>query len=278
MKALRSLLAVILVGGLLMLGAGHAHAATTVRPGDQLYTPNGDGTSSQCTANFGFTNGTQQFIGLAAHCFGLGGNTDTNGCLTTSKPLGAEVDDVNDQRIGTLAYSSWLTMIQKGEDPNSETCQYNDLALVLLDPGVTLNPTVPSWGGPNGMTAAGAPEAGKTVYTYGNSSLRQGITLLSPKKGTGIDDSPGGWSHLVQTTNPGVPGDSGSGFMDVSGNAFGVLSTLDVAIPGGVANGVGDLGRELAYANANGGVGTVSVLKGTTAFNPNGSLTAALGI
>lgn len=278
MKTLRSLLAVVLVGGLLALGTGQAGAATTVRPGDQLYMPNGDGTSSQCTANFGFTNGSAQFIGLAAHCFGLGSNTDTNGCLTTSKPLGAEVDDVNGSRIGSLAYSSWLTMLQRGEDPNGERCQYNDLALVRLDSGVTLNPTVPSWGGPNGLTAAGAPEAGKTVYTYGNSSLRQGITVLSPKKGTGVEDSPGGWSHLVQTTNPGIPGDSGSGFMDASGNAFGILSTLNIAIPGGVANGVGDLGLELAYANSFGAVGTVSVVRGATAFNPNGSLTAALGI
>ena len=278
MKTLRPLLAVVLVGGLLVLGTGHASAATTVRPGDQLYTPNGDGTSSQCTANFGFTNGTAQFIGLAAHCFGEGSSTDTNGCLTTSKPIGSTVEDVNGTRIGTLAYSSWLTMIAKGENPDSETCQYNDLALVRLDPGVSLNPTVPSWGGPNGLAAAGAPEAGKTVYTYGNSSLRQGITLLSPKTGTGIEDSPEGWSHLVQTTNPGIPGDSGSGFMDASGNAFGVLSTLNIAIPGGVANGVGDLGLELAYANANGGLGTVTVVHGTTAFNPNGSLTAVLGI
>ena len=65
--------------------------------------------------------------------------------------------------------------------------------------------------------------------------------------------------------------------MDDHGLAFGVLSTINVSVPGGVANGVGDLPMELAYANTNGGLGTVSVLHGT-AFNPNATLTAALNI
>ena len=163
-------------------------------------------------------------------------------------------------------------------DPQSETCEYNDFALVRVDEGVTVNPTVPTWGGPDGLTPAGEPQASKDVYTYGNSSLRGGITLLSPKKGVGVDDSDEGWSHLVETTNPGVPGDSGSGFLDASGNAFGVLSTLSVSFPGGVGNGVGDLGLELAYANAHGGLGTVTLVKGTTPFNPNVTLTSRLGL
>ena len=92
MKTLRSLLAVVLVGGILALSPGHAHGATTVRPGDQLYTSDTDGNGGgQCTANFAFTNGTQQFIGLAAHCFGLGEATDTNGCLAETMPLLAPV-------------------------------------------------------------------------------------------------------------------------------------------------------------------------------------------
>ena len=72
-------------------------------------------------------------------------------------------------------YSSWLTMQARGEtDPNA--CAYNDLALVRLDPADVgkVNPSVPGFGGPTGV--GGASATGDTVYSYGNSSLRQGVT------------------------------------------------------------------------------------------------------
>jgi hypothetical protein len=165
------------MAGLVLVAPGAANAATTVRPGDQLYSDAG-----QCTANFVFTNGSSRFIGLAAHCFSTGGSTDTNGCDTASLPLGAAVENADGTVIGSLAYSSWIAMQQVGER-NAEACDYNDLALVRLASGVTANPSVPRWGGPTGLAAAGTPQAGKQVYSYGNSSLRLGITQLSPKTG-----------------------------------------------------------------------------------------------
>ena len=60
-----------------------------------------------------------------------------------------------------------------------------------------------------------------------------------------------GWSHTVYTVTPGIPGDSGSGFLNASGQAIGVLSTVALAPLAG-SNGVGDLSRELAYARAHG--------------------------
>jgi hypothetical protein len=243
------------VAGLLLVAPGAAGAATTVRPGDQLYSDAG-----QCTANFVYTNGSARFIGLAAHCFSMGGSTDTNGCDTASLPLGAAVENADGTVIGSLAYSSWIAMQQAGEG-NAEACDYNDLALVRLASGVTANPSVPRWGGPTGLTPAGTPQAGNEVYSYGNSSLRLGITQLSPKTGFGVDDSPGGWSHTVYTLTPGIPGDSGSGFLDAQGRAFGTLSTVQIA-PLVAANGVADLGRQLAYANARGGLGTITVVTG----------------
>ena len=250
---IRATVVVAAAFGMLFLTTGTAGAAITVRPGDQLISDSG-----QCTANFVYANASTQFIGLAAHCFSTGTNTDTNGCTTQSLPIGAAVENAGGQVIGTLAYSSWITM-QQAHETDEETCAYNDLALVRLGSGVVANPSVPKWGGPDGLTPAGTPESGQTVYSYGNSSLRLGLTQLSPKTGTGIDDSPGGWSHTVYTVTPGIPGDSGSGFLDASGRAFGVLSTVELA-PLVAANGVGDLGKELAYANASGLVGTVTVV------------------
>ncbi|MEO6501610.1 MAG: hypothetical protein ABIQ09_06830 [Jatrophihabitantaceae bacterium] len=244
--------------------------AATIHPGTQMYT---DG--AQCTANFVFSDGASTYVGYAAHCAGAGAATDTDGCSTQSLPLGTPVTFNKGGSLissgaqvgaGTLAYSSWLAMQQAGEtDP--DTCAYNDLALVKVDaPYVgTVNPSVPFWGGPVALASQGTT-AGDKVYSYGNSSLRAGIELLSPKTGLSLGDEGDGWSHTVYTVTPGIPGDSGSGFMDDSGNALGVLSTVAIAPLAG-SNGVGDLAKELAYANTH-GVPGVALVPGTEAFAP----------
>ena len=114
------------------------------------------------------------------------------------------------------------------------------------------------------------------MYSYGNSELRGGITQLSPKQGIVLQTSGGGWSRTVLTVTPGIPGDSGSGFMNASGQAIGVLSTLAILpIPG--SNGVGDLSRELDYMHAHAsGYANVALVPGTKPFQSN-LLTAILG-
>ncbi len=125
------------------------------------------------------------------------------------------------------------------------------------------NPSVPGFGGPTGVGSWGG--SGSTVYTYGNSSLRGGVTALSPKQGAVVQNEPSGWSHDVYTATPGVPGDSGSGFLSASGAAIGTLSTVQLAPLAG-SNGVGDLGKELAYARANGFAG-LQLVPGTEPFS-----------
>jgi hypothetical protein len=88
-----------------------------------------------------------------------------------------------------------------------------------------------------------------------------------------LDTTGGGWSRDVLTLTPGIPGDSGSGFLDASGEAIGVLSTLELA-PIPAANGVGDLAHELAYLHAQPGFAGVRLVPGTKPFI--GSLLAAL--
>jgi hypothetical protein len=73
---------------------------------------------------------------------------------------------------------------------------------------------------------------------------------------------------VVVTLSPGIPGDSGSGFMNGTGEAIGVLSTLQLA-PLPATNGVGDLGRELAYMRANSSFGGVQLVPGTEPFKPS---------
>ena len=248
------------------LAAGPAVAAPSwapassaaIHPGVQTMT---DG--AQCTANFVFYDASAVYLGQAAHCAGTGSSTDTNGCTSTSLPLGTAVD-IGGSRSGTLAYSSWLTMQAHGES-DADTCAYNDLALVKVDPADAgdVNPSIPFWGGPTGMHAGGTA-LGDTVLSYGNSELRARITLLSPKQGESLGDDGNGWSHAVYTVTPGVPGDSGSAFLDASGRALGVLSTVALAPLAG-SNGVGDVARELAYLNSTGGF-HVTLAAGTEAF------------
>jgi hypothetical protein len=239
-------------------GAWAPAASATIHPGVQTVTAGG-----QCTANFIYTAGGNTYIGQAAHCSSTGASTDTDGCTSGSLALGTPVDVTGASHPGTLAYNSWLTMQANGES-NADTCAYNDLALVKLDPAdvTKVNPSVPGFGGPTGV--GGASATGADVYSYGNSSLRLGITQLSPKKGIVVQTEGNGWSRTVYTVTPGIPGDSGSGFLNASGQAIGVLSTVAIAPLAG-SNGVGDLSRELAYARAH-GLPDLALANGTQPF------------
>jgi hypothetical protein len=244
------------------IASGWSPAGTaTVHPGVQTYTA-----GAQCTSNFVFQEGTTVFLGQAAHCSGTGAATETDGCTSKSLPIGTPVEVNGASRPGTLAYNSWLAMQAAGEnDPNA--CAYNDFALIRLDPTDVgrVNPSVPGFGGPTGLGTVG--ELGSTVYSYGNSELRLGISKLSPKQGIVVQNEGDGWSHNVVTLTPGVPGDSGSGFLNGSGEAFGTLSTLQLAPLAG-SNGVGGLQRELAYARAHGFPG-LQLVPGTEPFRPD---------
>jgi hypothetical protein len=237
-------------------------ATATIHPGVQVFTA-----GAQCTSNFVFEEGTAVYLGQAAHCSGTGGQTETNGCTSRSLPIGTPVEVTGASRPGTLAYNSWLTMQAKGEaDP--ATCAYNDLALIRIDPAdvASVNPSVPGFGGPTGVGDAGQP--GATVFTYGNSELRGGVEQLSPKEGLLVQNEGNGWSHIVSTLTPGIPGDSGSGFYNEAGQAIGVLSTLQIAPLAGT-NGVGDVGREIAYLRSQGGFPNIQLVPGTEPFKAN---------
>jgi hypothetical protein len=246
--------------------------SATITPGVQMYTA-----GAQCTGNFVFTDSSSNvYVGYAAHCAGTGGATDTDGCDAGSRPLGTKVDFVrggslltSGQKVGTgtLVYSSWLAMQQAGTT-DANACNYNDFALVKVDSQYVgdVNPSVPFWGGPVGINTDGT-SAGEDVFSYGNSSLRGGVEELSPKQGVSLGTSGGGWTHPVYTATPGVPGDSGSAFLDSEGKAVGTLSTLAIAPLAG-SNGVSDMNNELAFAKATSGISGLALVPGTEPFSP----------
>lgn len=255
---------------------GWAPAATaTITPGVQTNTEG----SGQCTANFVLTDSAGAvYLGQAAHCSGLGEATDTNGCDAAALPLGTRVTFNRNGSIltpgtevgaGTLAYSSWNTMQARGET-DANTCAYNDFALVKVDAAdvADVNPSIPFWGGPVGINTTGTA-AGDRVYSFGNSGLRGGVEELSPKTGVslGQDVADDGWSHPLYTVTPGIPGDSGSAFLDADGAAVGTLSTLGLA-PLPASNNIGDFSRELAYAQQHSGIAGLQLAQGTEPFSP----------
>src|SRR6185295_9354583 len=138
-------------------------ASATVHPGVQTFTA-----GAQCTANFVFTDGATVYLGQAAHCSGTGGSTETDGCTSGSLPIGTAVEVTGASRPGVLAYNSWLTMQQAGET-NADTCAYNDLALIRIDPADVdkVKPSIPFFGGPTGLQATGTA-VGDRVFSYGS--------------------------------------------------------------------------------------------------------------
>jgi len=236
--------------------------SATIRPGAALLTPLDAHSGNACTADFVFTARGATYLGMAAHCAGTGSDVAGSGCTAPTLPVGTSVL-VRRGDGGTsharLAYSSWVTMRQRGErDP--QRCAYNDFALVALDPAdaVRVNPTVPVVGGPTGLDTAGLRD-GDQVVAYAPNDGRKAV-----KTGTSLGDGADGQLHYVVTIPPGIPGDSGSGFLDSRGAAFGVLSTeFDDARH---SNGVIDLAAALSYASRYGPLGPVALVPGDQPF------------
>ena len=237
-------------------------AAAAITPGVLMMSPVDDRVTSSCTAAFVFAGDDATYLGYAAHCAGASESMGLSGCAEPTLRLGTDVTIIGNDgshATGRLAYTSWGTMQERGEsDPLR--CQFNDFALVELDPAAVarVDPTVPVFGGPTGLDTDGTV-FGERVESYQPQNGGTGA-----KQGRSLGTSGGGLAHRVQTRPPGLPGDSGSGYLDGKGRAFGVLSTLFT--DGTDSNGVTDLAHALDYANAYGGIGHVDLVPGTKPF------------
>lgn len=253
-----------------------------VGPGVQIATPVGNG-AELCTANFLYTAGGSPdgqrddgaghrssaagrlYLGAAAHCMaGEEAMSSVDGCVEPVLPLGTEVRIAGrDGRsyTGTLAYNSWAVMQARGET-DRQLCLFNDFSLVELGPeaAAVADPSVPAFGGPTGLDTDGTRN-GETVYSHQPNRL----TATPNKQGVSLGQPEGPRTHVVVTTPAGVPGDSGSGYLDRDGRAFGVLSSLLLPT---AANGVTDIARALDYAAEYGGTGAIDLVPGTAPFSP----------
>ena len=148
-----------------------------------------------------------------------------------------------------MVYSSWVAMQADGEtDP--DICAYNDFALVELSAGDAADgqPERSVLRRPDGPRTRASCAPVTSVLGYGNSTTRHGVEALRPKAGSVVTATSAGVSATRCTrVSPGIPGDSGSGYLTQNGEAVGVLSTLNLA-PLPVSNGMTDLAKALRYA------------------------------
>lgn len=222
-------------------------SADQVRPGVEIRARD-----SSCTANYlFFLNADTYYIGTAAHCFSPDTNRGIDPCETRNEHHGFDgITIENATRPGVLVYSSWNAMQQQGEQPGSDTCRFNDFALVRIAAADldNIHPSAILFGGPTSLQGGTAP-VGDEVYTYGRSPFHGGVEDLEGKQGAITAVQGGGWRYRIATDNPGLPGDSGSPVLHQSGAALGVLTDVGVSTTGGtVTHGVTHLGKALDYA------------------------------
>lgn len=261
----RLLILVALASLLLMVTPVAAGAATpdwapaasaTIRPGAATLTDH-----AICTANFVFNDSAGNvYLGQAAHCSSNNDGGSLDGCVNDSLPLGTPVRVAGATRPGTLAYNSWIAMDQRKETDFNQ-CQYNDFALVKLDPADygLVNPSLRFSGGPTGVVQNVVDDS--RVFGFGN-NLSDTANQPHAKSGKSLRQGGGGLAHVVQLRPPGIFGDSGSGLVDEQGRAFGVLSTYS---PRRQLNGAGNLSRMLDYMRGS-GFPDVTMANGTEPF------------
>jgi hypothetical protein len=176
---------------------------TAVSAGTCMVSPSG------CTMNFVFTDGTSSYIGTAGHCAGNG--------QTVIAQVGIRVDPTDSVIVMLAAIGSVVRSWDAGIG--------RDFALVRINPGFKVVPGMAGALGPTGVFC-GDP-VGQPVMHYGHGYIffvEQG----NAKFGEVVPDltllfkfaSPNGFNWVGY----GLPGDSGSGVMNVAGLAVGDLT------------------------------------------------------
>lgn len=227
----------------------------TIRPGAGL-------NNGLCTANFVFTDPQHKiaYIGTAAHCVDLcpptqDPNCTTNGCASNNNPLplGTQLTLTSASKPVTLVYSSWLTMA--GNETDTDTCAYNDFALLRIDPADTasVSPSMSYYGGPTGLATASDVVIRHKALSYGASYIEQNQVSLHAKEGYFVRTGLSPWTTTAFLLPPSIPGDSGSPVLLSDGRALGDLVSGEVSPLRG-ASGVSSLNLELAYMHDKAGL------------------------
>lgn len=175
-----------LTGGSPQAGQIPSYACSGIRPGARMTGPSG------CTMNFVFTNGSDYYIGTAAHC------------VTSGDSVSVRYEG----RIGRVV-GQWF-----------------DWALVKVREAKEhrVRPGVCYWGGPTGM-ADGDPLPGTPLKHYGHGIVFRETAYSRPRTGVATH-----WGDSrVHYNGPVIYGDSGSPLITADGRAAGSVSSIQFA-------------------------------------------------
>ena len=221
------------------------------------------------------TRAGRVYLGYAAHCAGKGEATDTDGCRTTSHPIGTRVrfaeggivaDGGTTVGHGRLAYSSWITMRKLGAGRNA--CAANDFALVARGQRGPAQgqPERPDVGWTRRPVDRRAPARGRrSTPTASPACARPRCSRRRPARRSGRRTAAGaGTSTPPRPASRATPAAASS---TQDGRAVGTLSTVAIAPLAG-SNGLGDLASELRYAQRHSGIKGLRLVPGTEPFSP----------
>jgi hypothetical protein len=182
-------------------------ACPGVRPGAVVNSEVG-----QCTFNFMFKGSDgDRYMGTAGHCILDGGATGGDvGERTWARGTGPVARDADGNRVGEWAYAIL-------QDPK-------DFSLIRLDPGVAASPQMCHFGGPTGRNDELTSDP--VILHHFGQGLALGETV--PAR-THVAPSMPDPNH-VYANGIAIFGDSGSGVIDDTGKAVGVLVTIGIHV------------------------------------------------
>lgn len=187
---------------------------TGLRPGAAVFVG-----PSLCTANFLYRDGAgAEFLGTAGHCV-LGSarlSGEDAGERVWPPGTGPEVSDAGGVAVGRIEYAILSPP--------------KDFALIRLANGVSADPAMCHFGGPNGINSEVTSQP-TVLQFYGNGLVTGDVLPARSALALSMSDP-----DAVFLTGLAAPGDSGAGVIDAQGRAVGVLVTVGVH-NGGVGDG-----------------------------------------
>lgn len=190
--------------------------ATGIGPGSRLLIniPGPGGGNFGCTANFVWTDGAQQYLGSAGHCFLPDGATSTHGPDSDFNPAGVSVRVC----VANCLAGGLLGGVIQGTYVNLGSVVYarqhvggvgigNDFGLAEIPAALAaqVRPSMPVWGGPTGVVGA-QQSALKPVCHYGNGRYVGELFVTKARAGVSFGGDFKQWTARILING----GDSGS--------------------------------------------------------------------
>jgi hypothetical protein len=208
-------------------------ACPGVQPGGFLRTE-----GANCTFNFLFKGSDgNTYIGTAGHCY----HDAVSEVRVWTGDTGPVVASLSDQsEVGSITSAGepighWVFKAMQG---NPLTRDELDFGLIKVNKNVKTSPQMCHFGGPTGINETTSAEA-EYVHYYGNGKVFRD----SVRARTAI--APSGFVDVRHVYAEGIasPGDSGSGVIDESGRAIGVLVAVGVLFDSTPPGADGDFGH-----------------------------------